>query len=81
MKKKFITICYNFFIFTYHINMIKKEYYKSCDIFLENPTERKKSEYFNEYGYNISANRKKPADHFKIFSYTNQNNVKTKPKR
>lgn len=79
--KKIIAICYNFFIFTYHNSMIKKEYYKACDLFIENAREKKKNEYFNEYGYNISSNRKKPIDHFKMFSYTNQNNVKIKPKR
>jgi len=61
--------------------MIKKEYYKSCDLFMENIKDRRKDEFFNEYGYNIYSNRKKPIDHFKAFSYTNQNNVKTKPKR
>ena len=61
--------------------MIKKEYYKASDIFINNIIERRKKEFFNEYGYNIYSNRRKPIDHFKAFSFTNQNNVKTKPKR
>ena len=61
--------------------MIKKEYYKACDLFLENTYERRKNEYFNDYGYNIYSNRKKSENHFKMFSKTNQNNVKIKPKR
>lgn len=61
--------------------MIKKEYYKACDLFIENALEQRKKEFFNEYGYNIYSNRKKPIDHYKEFSHTNQNNVKTKPKR
>ncbi|MBE6155403.1 MAG: hypothetical protein E7164_01450 [Firmicutes bacterium] len=81
MKKKIMTICYNFFILVYHNNMIRKEYYKACDIFIENIQEKRKNEFFNEYGYNLFANRRKPVDHFKMFSYTNQNNVKKKPKR
>ena len=61
--------------------MIKKEYYKACDLFITSPLERKKSEYFNEYGYNIASNRKNVQNHFFKFSHTNQNNVKIKPKR
>ena len=61
--------------------MIKKEYYKACDLFINEHPKRLKEEYLNEYGYNISSNRKNPVDHFKEFSYTNQNNVKRKPKR
>ena len=61
--------------------MINKEKEKMCDIFLEKPLEKIKKEYFNEYGYNISSGQKKISDHFKEFSYTNQNNVKIKPKR
>ena len=61
--------------------MIKKEYYKACDLFITNQSEKQKNEFFNEYGYNIYSNRKKTTDHFKAFAYTNQNNVKNKPKR
>lgn len=61
--------------------MIKKEYYKACDLFITSPLEKRKSEYFNEYGYNIGSSRKKVQNHFYNFSHTNQNNVKIKPKR
>lgn len=61
--------------------MIKKEYYKACDLFILSQPKKIKEEYLNEYGYNISSNRKKVTDHFKDFSYTNQNNVKIKSKR
>ena len=40
--------------------MIKKEYYKACDLFIENVREKRKSEYFNEFGYNIYSSRRKP---------------------
>lgn len=60
--------------------MIGKDY-KACELFIESSLEKRKNEYFNEYGYNIYSNRKKGVDHFKNYSYTNQNNVKIKPKR
>ena len=57
-------------------------------IFIINPKagtgknlDKRKEEYFDEYGYNLSSSRKKQIDHFKQFSYTNQNNIKRKPKR
>ena len=61
--------------------MIKKEYYKACDLFIEPHYKRIKEEYLNEYGYNFYSNRKKTTNHFKEFCYTNQNNVKIKPKQ
>lgn len=61
--------------------MIKHDKYESCDLFLENKQEKLNKEYFNEYGYNFSENKKKSEDHFKTYAFTNQNNVKTKPKR
>lgn len=60
--------------------MIKKEYYKSCDLFLTNERQKIKTEYLNEYGYNIMPNRNS-FSHFETYSKTNQNNIKRKPKR
>lgn len=61
--------------------MIKKKYYKSCDIFIVDSYQKLKNEYLNDYGYNLSSNRKNSGDHYKEFCYTNQNISKGKPKR
>ena len=61
--------------------MIKKEYYKACDLFITNQSEKQKNEFFNEYGYNIYSNRKNKVDHFKEYSYTNQNNTQSNKKK
>lgn len=53
--------------------MIKKEYCKACDLFLTSSLDRKKKEYFNEYGYNLSRNNE--VNHFKEYSFTNYNNI------
>ena len=60
---------------------MKKRYYKACDLFIINNYQKIKEEYFNDYGYNLFANRKKEDSHYKDFCYTNQNNPKEKPKR
>lgn len=54
--------------------MIKKEYYKACDLFLTSSLDRKKKEYFNEFGYNLSRSNKN-VNHYKNFCFTNQNNL------
>lgn len=61
--------------------MINKDFYKSCDLFIEPKREKLKKEYFNDYGYNIYSNRKKPVNNFKVYSQTAQNNVKSPIKR
>ena len=61
--------------------MIKKKYYKACDLFIVNSFQKLKEEYFNDYGYNLLASRKTNDSHYKDFCYTNQNNLKEKPKR
>ena len=60
--------------------MIKKEYYKSCDLFLTSSLDRKKKEYFNEYGYNLSHSQKE-VNHYKEFCFTNQSNCQNKAKK
>lgn len=60
--------------------MIKKEYYKSCDIFITDERQKIKNEYLNEYGYNIMPNQNRNS-HFEAYCKTNQNNIKRKPKR
>ena len=61
--------------------MIKKKYYKACDLFIVDNYQRIKEEYFNDYGYNIGSNRKNNDSHYKDFCFTKQNNIKEKPKR
>ena len=61
--------------------MIKKEFYKACDLFLISPLDKRKQEFFNEYGYNLNANRKNNGNHFKNFSFTNNNNCQNKAKK
>lgn len=61
--------------------MIKKEYYKACDLSLNSIYEKRKKEFFNEYGYNLSSSRLNDASHYNSYSKTNQNNVKRKPKK
>lgn len=60
--------------------MIRKEYYKSCDLFITNEREKIKKELTNEYGYNISPNIDR-SFHYEAYAKTNQNNLKRKPKR
>ena len=60
--------------------MIKKEYYKACDMFITDERSKIKNEYLNEYGYIISPN-KECLSHFDAYCKTNQNNIKRKPKR
>ena len=59
---------------------MNKDYYKGADIFIENKLRKIKEEFLNDYGYNINLNNKKEC-HFKKYCFTNQNNVKIKPKR
>ena len=61
--------------------MIRKEYYKSCDLFITEERQKRKTEYLNEYGYNIMPNINENKSHFDAYAKTNQNNVKRKPKR
>ena len=61
--------------------MIKKEFYKACDLFITSPLERRRLEYFNEYGYNLNSNRKNPINHFKNFCFTSNNNCQNKAKK
>ena len=57
--------------------MIRKEDIKLTDLDFE----KKKEEYFNEYGYNLSFNKEKEESHFKDYAYTNQKVIKKKPKQ
>ena len=61
--------------------MIKKEYYKACDLFITSTLQRRRYEFFNEYGYNLNSNRKNQTNHFKEFSTTQNNNCQNKAKK
>ena len=61
--------------------MIKKKYYKACDLFIIDNYQKIKEEFFNDYGYNISAGPRQTESHYKSFCVTNQNNIKEKQKR
>ena len=61
--------------------MMKKEYYKACDLFMTSFLQRRKCEFFNEYGYNLNSNRKSRINHFKEFSSTHNNNCQNKAKK
>lgn len=52
---------------------MKKILKKECDINLETLPEKRRKEYFNDYGYNIENSQRK--SHFKDYAYTNQNNI------
>jgi hypothetical protein len=61
--------------------MIKKKYYRACDLFIVDGYQKIKEEFLNDYGYNLSANPRNTESHYKDFCYTKQNNLKGKPKR
>ncbi len=61
--------------------MIKKEFYKACDLFITSVREKRRWEFFNDYGYNLNSNRKTPVNHFKEFSFTSNNNCQNKAKK
>ena len=37
-------------------------YYKSCDLEMKNPLDKKRYEYLNEFGYNIDSNKRRIID-------------------
>ena len=59
--------------------MKKNAEYRECDLFITSPLEKKKKEYFNEYGYNLGSSQKEEG-HFKSYCQTNRNNNENKPK-
>ncbi|MDD5865138.1 MAG: hypothetical protein PUD07_01415 [bacterium] len=55
--------------------MIKKNYYRNVELFIESKREKLTNEYFNDYGYNLCSSRKNKINSFENYAKTNQYNL------
>ncbi|MGN1379077.1 MAG: hypothetical protein ACI4XR_01595 [Bacilli bacterium] len=55
--------------------MIKKNYYRNVELFIESKREKLANEYFNDYGYNLGSSRKNKINNFENYAKTNQYNL------
>lgn len=56
--------------------MIKKNYYRNVELFIESKREKLVNEFFNDYGYNLMSSRKNNLNNFEKYSKTNQYDIK-----
>lgn len=56
--------------------MIKKNYYRNVELFIESKREKLANEFFNDYGYNLMSSRKNNLNNFEKYSKTNQYDIK-----
>lgn len=54
---------------------MNKRYYKSSKIIMENRNEKLLNEYFNDYGFNLSSQRKDKVNNYDIYSKTSSCNI------
>lgn len=54
---------------------MNKRYYKSSKIVMENRNEKLLNEYFNDYGFNLSSQRKEKVNNYDTYSKTSSCNI------
>ena len=52
--------------------MIKKNYYRNVELFIESKREKLANEFFNDYGYNLMSSQKNNLNNFEKYSKTKQ---------